>query len=467
MIAVDGKSGEITWQFREKNMDDRDLDMVGPPMATSINDKKIVLALSKSGNLITVDAITGKSIYKKSQYVRAINENIYTAFFSGNIFNPKVDVTDESHYKKQYVLHKIRNAKSESHAPLNINNDIVLYGLHGGAEWPGGAIDEKQMTAYIPSNKYPWILRMAFQNNSKVDIDAIASKHQTYVKNCSSCHGVNLSGFRSGEEDGDTYFPSLLGETRKRSEKYLRSIDNFRNDHKYANVSYEKFNKLNKYVFEQDKGFFSLLIKKILVLINSPKFTNDVIEHIVSNRLLKYKRPKLDINKISSADLSDVYDLYIEIDGRVERAGGYDVYGFWQPLLDPDGFPGSRPPWGQISAVNFLSGQMVWQRPFGVVVDKSFSRKISGDRNFGGLLVTKSGIIFASGTPDMFARAFSAKDGKELWASELPASGSSPPTAFLHKGCQYIVFTATGGRFVGFNKQSDSTVAYSLDSCSE
>jgi len=37
---------------------------------------------------------------------------------------------------------------------------------------------------------------------------------------------------------------------------------------------------------------------------------------------------------------------------------------------------------------------------------------------------------------------------------------------FMYKGCQYVVATATGGRFVGFEEwQGDATIAYRLNGC--
>ena len=49
--------------------------------------------------------------------------------------------------------------------------------------------------------------------------------------------------------------------------------------------------------------------------------------------------------------------------------------------------------------------------------------------------------------------------------TELPFSGSTAPMAFSYKGCEAIVFTATGGRYVGYKKNRDSTVAYKLKDC--
>ena len=63
------------------------------------------------------------------------------------------------------------------------------------------------------------------------------------------------------------------------------------------------------------------------------------------------------------------------------------------------------------------------------------------------------------------ARAFSSNDGSLLWERKLPYAGSAPPMSYYHNGCQYIVFTSTGGQFVGFKDKGDSTVAYKLEDC--
>ena len=34
-----------------------------------------------------------------------------------------------------------------------------------------------------------------------------------------------------------------------------------------------------------------------------------------------------------------------------------------------------------------------------------------------------------------------------------------------YEGCQYVVFTSTGGQFIGFKDKGDATVAYKLDKC--
>ena len=74
-------------------------------------------------------------------------------------------------------------------------------------------------------------------------------------------------------------------------------------------------------------------------------------------------------------------------------------------------------------------------------------------------------IFFATGTPDEKARAYSSDNGNLIWESKLPYAGSAPPMTFFHEGCQYVVFTSTGGQFIGFKDKGDATVAYKVDKC--
>ena len=138
--------------------------------------------------------------------------------------------------------------------------------------------------------------------------------------------------------------------------------------------------------------------------------------------------------------------------------------GFWQILLDKNGLPATKPPWGKITNINLKNGNKIWEIPFG---QRKINNKdyIDGDQNFGGVISTKSKIIFANGNPDPKAYAYNVEDGKKIWETDLPYSGSAPPMAFRYKGCDVIVFTSTGGRFVGYQKNGDTTIAYKLKNC--
>ena len=108
---------------------------------------------------------------------------------------------------------------------------------------------------------------------------------------------------------------------------------------------------------------------------------------------------------------------------------------------------------------------MIWRGPFGYENNPDGTQRATGSRNFGGALMTGGNLVFANGTTDEHARAYDAKDGSLLWEVKLPFAGSAPPMSFVHQGCQYLIFTATGGRFKGFRGSGDATVAYRLADC--
>ena len=114
-------------------------------------------------------------------------------------------------------------------------------------------------------------------------------------------------------------------------------------------------------------------------------------------------------------------------------------------LKDKKGYPGSKPPWGTITAINLNTGEIKWQIPFGEY--KELTKKgipITGTENYSGLTGTEAGLLLATGTLDKQFRIFDANNGKELWSFELPFIGSSPPVTYQIDNEQYILINATG-----------------------
>ena len=114
-------------------------------------------------------------------------------------------------------------------------------------------------------------------------------------------------------------------------------------------------------------------------------------------------------------------------------------------LKDKKGYPGSKPPWGTITAINLNTGKIKWQIPFGEY--KELTKKgipITGTENYSGLTGTEAGLLLATGTLDKQFRILDANNGKELWSYELPFIGSSPPVTYQIDNEQYILINATG-----------------------
>jgi len=484
LISINSNSGKKNWHFQHIRHDLWDFDLVGNPMIFSINENKnpirVVSALSKTGDVIYLKVKDGSLVFpngiKKNYPIQSDVLDEKTASFQYTFLKPQpfsginVDLENDFNHlnkiKNKKLFKIISNGKSGLYTPPSFNYNLILYGLHGGAEWPGGSYIKKDHSIIVPFNKEPWVIRMEYQDsiflffkkiskelfkfkllinknydrffndsvtNSKINVknnkvilnpwdkpspsNSISKAlfsivpygggNEFYNKNCVSCHGVGREGYYENEFEGDKYIPSLVGINLANNNKKRFSIDLIKKNHKDLGI---KFEHDEKYILETLENF-----KK--------------------------------------------YDNFLNKFNFLKKNG------FWQNLLDKDGNPATTPPWGGIAKINLNDGSLDWKIPFGNRLNKNNKIISKGDKNFGGVLTTSSDIFFATGTPDEMARAFSSKDGKLIWERKLPFAGSAPPMSYLYKGCQYIVFTATGGQFIGFKDKGDTTIAYKLDDC--
>ena len=117
----------------------------------------------------------------------------------------------------------------------------------------------------------------------------------------------------------------------------------------------------------------------------------------------------------------------------------------YNKFLDSNKLPGILPPWGTLSAIDLNSGEFLWQHPLGEY--PQLEDKTTGSENYGGSIVTKNGLLFIAATIfDKKIRAFDKTNGKLLWEHSLPASGSATPSLYEHKGKEYLVIAAGGGK---------------------
>ncbi|MBJ83668.1 MAG: hypothetical protein CL462_12275 [Acidimicrobiaceae bacterium] len=119
---------------------------------------------------------------------------------------------------------------------------------------------------------------------------------------------------------------------------------------------------------------------------------------------------------------------------------------FWGALRvrDHEGLPGNSPPWGTLNSIDLATGEIDWQIPFG---DYPETEGLGfGAENYGGPVVTASGLIFIGATPDRKFRAYDVRDGEVLWEAELSAAGFATPAMYSVDGQQYVVIAAGGGR---------------------
>jgi quinoprotein glucose dehydrogenase len=118
--------------------------------------------------------------------------------------------------------------------------------------------------------------------------------------------------------------------------------------------------------------------------------------------------------------------------------GGY-VY-----LRDHEDLPANTPPWGTLNSIDLATGEITWSVPFGNYL--SHPDLGYGAVNYGGPVVTASGLIFIAATPDKMIQAVDTRDGSTLWQANLEAAGFSTPAVYSVDGRQFVVIAAGGGR---------------------
>ena len=130
----------------------------------------------------------------------------------------------------------------------------------------------------------------------------------------------------------------------------------------------------------------------------------------------------------------------------------------------PLGIPCTKPPWGNLVAMDLAKGKIVWKKPLGTIEDLApaiVPNLELGTPVIGGAIVTGSGLVFVGAASDDYLRAIDLKTGEELWKGRLPAGGQATPMSYQIDGRQYVVIAAGGHGSAGTTR-GDYLVAFSL-----
>jgi quinoprotein glucose dehydrogenase len=248
------------------------------------------------------------------------------------------------------------------------------------------------------------------------DHSAQALGHVVYNTNCIGCHGAELKG-------NGTSYPSLVNIGKKYTADQVSGIiASGRN----MMPSFKQISPADK------KNLLAFLLK-----MPEAKAAKDVAKEPTSDRTASSAAEKKMVDEIPYA------------------MNGYNRF------LDKDGYPGIKPPWGTLNAVDLTSGKLLWKVPLGEFAE--LTKKgipVTGTENYGGLLVTKGGLVFIAATKDEKIRAFDKHTGKVVWEANLPAAGYATPATYSIDGKQYVVIACGGGK-IG-SKSGDSYVCFGL-----
>ncbi|MFC0517069.1 PQQ-binding-like beta-propeller repeat protein [Mucilaginibacter angelicae] len=433
LLALDAATGKLKWyyQFIHHDLWDRDLP-ANPNLITIIKDgKKIdaVTQITKHGYVFMFDRATGKPIFPIVETpvpTKALpGEEAWPTQpiptlpqpFARQTFNPE-DVTDRTPEAHQEMLAKYNQVKNRiMFTPPSKEGGWIFPGFDGGGEWGGAAVDPESRILYVNCSEMPWAQVMIdVPKNNANDHSAQALGHVVYNTNCIGCHGAELKG-------NGTSYPSLVNIGKKYSADQVSGIiASGRN----MMPSFKQIAPADK------KNLLAFLLK-----IPEAKAAKEVAKEPTSDRTASSAAEKKMVDEIPYA------------------MNGYNRF------LDKDGYPGIKPPWGTLNAVDLTSGKLLWKVPLGEYAE--LTKKgipVTGTENYGGPLVTKGGLVFIAATKDEKIRAFDKRTGKVVWEAKLPAAGYATPATYSIDGKQYVVIACGGGK-IG-SKSGDSYVCFGL-----
>jgi glucose dehydrogenase len=130
-------------------------------------------------------------------------------------------------------------------------------------------------------------------------------------------------------------------------------------------------------------------------------------------------------------------------------------------LQDAEGYPGIKPPWGYLTAIDLDKGDFSWRvvnGEFAELTKRGIAK--TGTPSHGGAIATAGGVVFMAGTFDKKFRAFHSDTGEVVWEHTLNAGGFATPSTYEFEGKQYVVIAAGGGK--GDTNSGDEFVVFAL-----
>ncbi len=413
LLCLRAATGELVWHHQFVRHDVWDMDVpTAPVLVTALRDGRLVDAVSvstKTSHVYVFDRETGESLFPLRE-IQVQASDVPGERLAERQVVPvappplgrqrltEADLTNRTPEAREAVLRRFRQIRSEGiFTPMSLQGSIVFPGFDGGAEWGGQAFDPETGLLYVNVNEMAWIHRLVGISAQRGPITG----KRLYQRNCAACHLDDLSGTPPA-------FPGLKG-LEMGSDEFLAVVRRGTGRMPaFPNLSDRQAAAIARFVLRGDAA--SLVRGDSSVSEPAVPFTHD----------------------------------------------GYNRF------LDPDGYPAIAPPWGTLNAVNLDSGDIEWTVRLGEYPELTAKGvPVTGTENYGGPVVTSSGLLFIGATArDRKFRAYDKSTGELLWETTLPAGGNATPAIYQAAGRQFVVIAAGGGKTGGIS--GGSYVAFAL-----
>jgi glucose dehydrogenase/sugar phosphate isomerase/epimerase len=411
VIALDALTGKRLWHFQEIRHDVWDWDIPAPPNLVTVerNGMKVdaVAQVTKLGNTLLLDRVTGAPLYD----FRLVKVN--NRVLPGDIPAPMQPMPElpQPFARQGYTMAEMP-ASPEAQA-------VVLPVVQRANSGPYPSIEEAKPTLLFnihggaewtgassdPRNGRLYVTSneipwyvTCFRDSDPEPLTPPSEGERVYQTICFACHGADRKGIG--------HAPPLRGVRLRLKEDEIRAQ------------------------LKNGKGSMPPM----------PQITEDQMKPLL-DFLLCRDRP---------------------IPPVEPNAKPKWTFAGWNRLVDHEGYPGCKPPWGTLTCLDLNTGKIAWQVPFGEYAELAArGTPKTGQESFGGCMSTASGLVIAGGTRDKKIRAFDADTGAELWSHQLPLHSTAPPASYEVNGKQFIVVPVTGGGKLG-GPTGDTWMAFAL-----
>jgi glucose dehydrogenase len=511
LLALDAQTGKRLWHFQGVHHDIWDRDFPSPPALVTVMRKgkrvDAVAQTTKQGFLFLFDRTTGRPLFpieERSYPASQIPGEVASPTqpvpllpepFARQILTEDL-LTERTPAAHAWAVQEFSSYLSAGQfVPSALDKETVVFPCFlGGAEWGGPAVDPKRGIIFINSNE--WACVVALTENKP----ARSTGERTYHNQCSVCHNDDRKGspptYPSLIDVGSRLTQAQIETTILQGKGRMPAFPNLQGDYLQSLVQFvrnggesglkandEKAEKATNDATPAPAGSRQAAPASAgadvygskcaichgdhregkpptfpaLAGVASRLSTQQIQDRIHQGKGLMPGFPGLAGKELDGL-LAYLAIAQSAIDPDPDHDAIYSSTAEGAPMkyritgskdfLDPDGYPGIKPPWGTLNAIDLNTGKYLWKIPLGEYPALAAQGlKNTGTENYGGPIVTAGNVLFIGATVyDKKFRAFDSLSGQLLWETVLPFSAAATPATYMIDGKQYVVVTSGGGK---------------------